>query len=612
MEKNNEKIKIVLIDSGVCTVHPALKDIKSHGIYIKRGQKERSLEISKDISDSIGHGTAIYYILQKMQPKADIFIVKLFEEQLDVDTELLVDALNYIHEHIKPDIVHLSIGVLACNNREELETACNRMVEEGTIIVSAFANEGCISYPAAFDNVIGVDMCLSCKRISEYEYVHSSVINIRGVGITQTLPWKDSSYKLVAGSSFAAPYITARIVALMSRGIRNLKDILSELESEAKFVHRSKPFIKNKEVFHIDRAIVFPFNKEVHSIVKFSHLLTFNLIDVFDIKHLGNVNKKVSELFNVELEKDYMIKNIESINWDDDFDTVIIGHTREIDKITGKDYKEYIISKCLKYKKNLYTFDSLEKYGHLVSIMSKMGIYVYTPEVTENNVPTNRFGKLYKISTPVLGIFGTSSKQGKFSLQLTLRNLFQKNGYKIGQLGTEPSAPLFGFDEVYPMGYDATVKVDGFNAISVVNNMMHNIEKKNPDLIIVGSQSQTVAYSMSNLKYIPVSQYNFLHGCDPDGYILSVNFFDDIDYIKRTINYLESVGNGQVIALVLFPLDNDLQWAVLGNTAHKVRMDDLEEKKKYIEDNTDKKVFILGVEEEMKGLYEACLNYYSA
>ena len=56
---------------------------------------------------------------------------------------------------------------------------------------------------------------------------------------------------------------------------------------------------------------------------------------------------------------------------------------------------------------------------------------VYCPVVRKEHMPGNRFGKLYRCPKPVLGIFGTSSRQGKFTLQLYLRK----------ELGSVPSCP---------------------------------------------------------------------------------------------------------------------------------------------------------------------------
>ena len=110
---------------------------------------------------------------------------------------------------------------------------------------------------------------------------------------------------------------------------------------------------------------------------------------------------------------------------------------------------------------------------------------------------------------PILCVTGTSSKQGKFTTQLKLREKFQKMGYKVGQLGTVPSSQLFGIDEVYPMGYGSTAYLDGMDEIVMINYLLNKIQKKRPDIILVGSQSQTIPYDSGNLRYMPIHQNNY-------------------------------------------------------------------------------------------------------
>lgn len=610
---SKSKLKLVIVDSGICKNHTVFCNDNFPGIFIRKGSKEGELELLDNIEDTIGHGTAITYILNNVKEYVDIYVVKLFDNEMDITCNTYITALQFINSNLNPDILHLSNGVSMCDNIEELRKACDSLVNNGTIIIAAFDNSGCISYPAAFPNVIGVDMTLNCKKVTDFEFVKNSIINIRGAAITQTLPWKDGGYQLVSGSSFIAPYITILIVDLLMKGFNNLDSILQELLKKAKTVHEGKKYKKIEKCFDINKAIVFPFNKEIHSIVRYSELLSFELKEVYDSKYFNNINRRASELLTEEIKKDYIIKNIDTINWEDDFDTIILGHTREISKLTGKDYKKYIIEKSIINNKNIYAFDDLKDYPILLNKMKKKKLKVYTPKILESNVPGNRFGKLYRIAKPTLGIFGTTSKQGKFTLQLELRKKFLENGFLVGQMGTEPSSLLFGMDKIYPMGYDSTVEIKDYDAVTVINELIHEIEIKNPDIIIVGSQSQTVAYELDNLRYIPLSQFCFISGCDLDGYILVVNYYDEIEYITRTVNYLDNItAQSHVIAIVLFPFDNNLQWSVLGNKRYKVDKNQIEKKRKEIVNNTNKNVFILGVKNELDRLFETCINYYSS
>lgn len=95
-------------------------------------------------------------------------------------------------------------------------------------------------------------------------------------------------------------------------------------------------------------------------------------------------------------------------------------------------------------------------------------------------------GKLYRISKPILCEVGTSSKQGKFSLQLAISEQLVKFSYNIGQLGAEPSSLLFGMDECFHFGYSSDCNLPIDNIVSYVNQ----ISQKDSDIIISGCQSE--------------------------------------------------------------------------------------------------------------------------
>ena len=76
----------------------------------------------------------------------------------------------------------------------------------------------------------------------------------------------------------------------------------------------------------IKRAAIFPFNKEMHSLIRYHHLLSFELVDVYDVKYSFTVGASTSFLMNDMSVKNYIIKNISEVDWDS-FDTLIVGHT---------------------------------------------------------------------------------------------------------------------------------------------------------------------------------------------------------------------------------------------------------------------------------------------
>lgn len=114
-------------------------------------------------------------------------------------------------------------------------------------------------------------------------------------------------------------------------------------------------------------------------------------------------------------------------------------------------------------------------------------------------------GRLYNRLTPVVGVFGTSSRQGKFTVQMELRKRFLQHGYTVGQIVSEPSGYLHQCDGVFPFGYHANILTCAEDSVAILNRMLWDASGHNTkDVILVGGQSGVVPYSYHN-----ISQYNF-------------------------------------------------------------------------------------------------------
>ena len=81
-------------------------------------------------------------------------------------------------------------------------------------------------------------------------------------------------------------------------------------------------------------------------------------------------------------------------------------------------------------------------------------------------------------------MFGTSSQQGKFTLQLTLRDKLIKRGYRIGQIGTEPSSYLFGMERCFHFGLDSTCEISRFETIAYLNQVIEELSDQGAELIL--------------------------------------------------------------------------------------------------------------------------------
>lgn len=552
-------MRIVIIDSGICVNHKKFTNkLNIVGAINIFKDSSNNIQINEEINDEIGHGTSVASIIMKYIPMAELVIVKLFDERYEPDENVLEFALQYINDNIECDFINISAGITRCSNIQRLEKICNDLVDKGVTIVSAFDNDGAMSYPAAFANVIGVDWSLSCFSPNDYQYVENSPINIRGMGYSQLLPTTNDNYEMQRGASFVAPIITGLLCKAQSEG--EIKDsVLNYLKKNSKYIYHGQELI-DFQPLKIKKAIVVSISKETSALFEHANMLPFEITQIYDLRYCGNVGKNISGIFRIDNNSNETIKNlkvrsIEHINWEDDFDTVIIGHINMIGKASGEhDIKNKLLSMCQLKNKKVYMFDTLGIDESMFDLIEQKILQIRVPIISPKDVCSNTFGKLYQTATPVLGVFGTSPKQGKFTLQLNLRNALKDAGYFVCNLGTEPESELFGFEATYPFGYNSTVNISGGMAITYINQLIQKIDNKNPDLIIVGSQSQTVQTGGDSLGYMAYRQHELILGTQPDAYILCVNITDEVEYIERTINFLHSVTPAQIIALAIFPM----------------------------------------------------------
>ncbi|MCL2311270.1 MAG: S8 family serine peptidase [Firmicutes bacterium] len=579
--KNNGKgIKIAVIDSGIKIDHPKLAQYTFSGYNITND--------SNNIEDRLGHGTAITGIIKNHVPCAEIFAVKIFDDDYYVDFFDLCNALEYIYKNIDFHVLNLSIGLTECPDHIKLENLCDMLSEKG-VVVSAFDNFGAISYPAAYSSVIGVDGTLEYTNPWEFDYIEDSTINIRGKGGNQRILWADPDYMIQGGSSFACAHITGLIAKMVQNNKLSKKDILCELRANAMNIYETQSYQNNFPKFIIKNAVCFPYNKEIDAITRNQSQLSFNLCGVYDSKYNINIGKEIGEGIK--------ILDIEKLDWHSNFDTVVLGHIGELSCLSKTDYYKKISENCKKYNKNLFQFDDVNNSDS-----------VYSPNIKMNYIPPLNYGKLYMIGKPIIAVMGTSPRQGKFTLQLSLRKELNSLGYKVGQLGTEPQSILFGFDESFSCGYGADISLDEQTSIGYINYLLSKIERKNPDIIILGGQSGLIPYAMYNLRNNSPYQKEILQAANPDVIILCVNYFDDIEYIIRTVKYAQVLTTSKVVALSLFPFERAYSWNSTSSNLKFVDEEGLKKRKEEIETQVGVEVFL---QKQTNLLCEKIINYLS-
>lgn len=260
--------------------------------------------------------------------------------------------------------------------------------------------------------------------------------------------------------------------------------------------------------------------------------MPFSITHVYDESLSGRVGSKVDGCF---------VESYNNLEWLDDFDTVIVSCTSELSMLTRRNYAKEILENAIKYNKHIYSLENIDtQYRD------------FFPKITSDMVPYHNAYKLHKNIIPVVGVFGTSSKQGKFTLQLSIIKLLKEMGYNVGFISTEPSGYLFNADYVFHFGYGSCSSLNQWESIAVLNELVWPVQLKSKDILISGCQSGILNYDNSHIDNFAIDQYSYILGLSPNYSIICVNPHDSIDYIKRSISFINSVTESTLSAIVLF------------------------------------------------------------
>ncbi len=543
--------RIVVVDSGLNDYTGLNKESIVRCINVLwTDETVQFIDVAMEkIPDDMYHGTSVMSILQRYCINDRFIVIKAFNDEFEIPSFIITRTLQYICDYIDCDIINLCCGCIAPQDTKAMEAVCETLKNKGIVIVAAFSNEGVISYPAGFECVIGVDYSLSCFLPQDYYYIENSSINIRGIGHPQNLPVIDNVRRQQVGASFVAPHITGLLMRQKEKiDYFYAKELLKE---NAKDLIQFLPNKKNNMQFKIHCAAIFRYSKEMDVLLRFSKMLDFKIDTVLCTKYQfpSTLNRLLDSYSD---NKTICLECIDRYPWNNSLiDTIIIGHVNLLSKALKCNLKSLLLEKAITYGKNVYMFDDVENDEKLISTLISNGHEVFIPKIEKYK--NNNYGKLYSISTPVISIFGTGPKQGKFSLQLNLRKYLTSCGYKVANFGTEPTATLFGFESCYPYGYNSTVHIEGEDAISYINSEIARLDKENPDIIMIGTQSQTIPTSEGNIGFYNYKQYEIILATQPDAHFLCVYINDETDFIIRTIHFLEAINDSCVIGIVVFP-----------------------------------------------------------
>lgn len=554
-------IRVAVVDTGIDSTHPGVGEV-CEGVRLSL-REGSGVVLDADFRDDFGHGTAAAAIVRKAAPGCALLAVKIGAGSEAVAPELLAAGIAWAIEH-GADVINVSAGTSSPGALPEI---CRHALDAGVVVVASESNDDRSTYPAALDCVLAVSGAALERQPHAYRCDPGLPRRFLAYGGFQKVAWTEPRFLFLSGNSLAAPRI-AGIVALVleGRGQMPRARLLELLRYNStngsstawtRLTGEELPYPLPRSIDWISRAAIYPFSKEMHSLVRFRHLLPFALVGVADAPARGQVGKDAAAALGLPPAGLPIAASLEEALAA--ADTLILGFTRRLGELHRRDVQGMLIAQALRLNKNVYCFERLPLpgAGGLTLEAARRGLRLAWPEVDGGDLDELRRSAAPEgnyARTPILGIVGTSSAQGKFTLQLLLREGLRARGLEVGQVGTEHQSRLFGMDDAFALGFANNVSLEPKAWADYFDLRYRQIVRdRRPDIILYGTQGGTIPYEAPRPGDPGFADANLvlLRAARADSYILVVNHLDEFDFIRDTIDVLRIVGRGRTILLAL-------------------------------------------------------------
>lgn len=199
-------VGVAVIDSGIHAPHPHVPQIAGSAAFDSEGRP------AGDVTDRLGHGTAVAAAILEKAPEAEIYAVKVFDRRLETSGAALIAALQW-SIGLRVDLVNVSLGTLDRAAASALAAAIADACRAGVQVVAAGTDGPRTWLPGCLQGVVAVrvDWTLPRETIAVHEDEH--VIRVSASGYPRPIPGVPPERNL-KGLSFAVANATG-ILALM-------------------------------------------------------------------------------------------------------------------------------------------------------------------------------------------------------------------------------------------------------------------------------------------------------------------------------------------------------------------------------------------------------------
>ncbi|MBK1809548.1 hypothetical protein JHL18_02665 [Clostridium sp. YIM B02505] len=302
------KKKVIVIDSGINVNDEFLCDSIIGGVCIEVNNEK--IIFSNNYMDENGHGTFCSKIIKYINEEIGIYVIKILNKNMKCSCKTLIEALKYT-KNININLICLSLATINELYADDLRNICSDLRKNGKILVSSLHNDNYNSYPATFEDVIGVEGILD-DNLYCYDYYKDLQIQCKSSSMPILLQSINGQYRYFRGNSKA----NALFCGLLLKDIENVNNLtLKELEDYIDLnLKGHKTLYKHNKDMNINKSQMFESVKEIYIEIfgehNFSKLNIYDKCKLFTSKRCIGVIESIEKKWGVEIEKEFLHQKV--------------------------------------------------------------------------------------------------------------------------------------------------------------------------------------------------------------------------------------------------------------------------------------------------------------
>jgi subtilisin family serine protease len=211
-------VKVAIVDTGIEHDHPAVGGQVRGGVIVEWDDKSQGKLVylpDEQPMDVAGHGTACAGIIHSLAPEAELYSVRVLGTNMGGRAYQFAGGVDWSVEH-EMDVVNLSLSTAKKDYFAMFHSLTDDAYFKKVMLVSAASNFDEPSMPSLYSSVFSVASHAG-KDPFTYYYNPKPPVEFGAPGIDLRVAWKDHSYAISTGNSFAAPHIAGIITLVRAK-----------------------------------------------------------------------------------------------------------------------------------------------------------------------------------------------------------------------------------------------------------------------------------------------------------------------------------------------------------------------------------------------------------